>query len=146
VTRLLEGPLPVARRERLAVVAGHLAGLAGGLAFDLRDEGKALAYFKVAVQAADDAARATWPRGHWQQAARCSVRTLGDLADEVDWTGYRQRSQTTITPPGRPSAPGRTRTRPSSTRWPLVAGAKHAGALPWCQVPSGSAQGTPPTS
>jgi hypothetical protein len=37
------------------VVAGHLAGLAGSLAFDLRDEGKALAYFKVAVQAADDA-------------------------------------------------------------------------------------------
>jgi hypothetical protein len=57
VTRLLDGPLPVARRqrERLAVVAGHLAGLAGSLAFDLRDEGKALAYFKVAVQAADDA-------------------------------------------------------------------------------------------
>ena len=55
VTHLLDGPLPVARRGRLAVVAGHLAGLAGSLAFDLRDEGKALAYFKVAVQAADDA-------------------------------------------------------------------------------------------
>ena len=55
MTQLLEGPLPVARRQRLAVVAGHLAGLAGSLAFDLRDEGKALAYFKVAVQAADDA-------------------------------------------------------------------------------------------
>jgi hypothetical protein len=55
VTRLLDGPLPVARRGRLAVVAGHLAGLAGSLAFDLRDEGKALAYSKVAVQAADDA-------------------------------------------------------------------------------------------
>jgi hypothetical protein len=55
VTRLLAGPLPVARRQRLAVVAGHLAGLAGSLAFDLRDEGKALAYFKVAVHAADDA-------------------------------------------------------------------------------------------
>ena len=47
--------MPVARRQRLAVVAGYLAGLAGSLAFDLRDEGKALAYFKVAVQAADDA-------------------------------------------------------------------------------------------
>jgi hypothetical protein len=47
--------LPVARRQRLAVVVGHLAGLAESLAFDLRDEGKALAYFKVAVQAADDA-------------------------------------------------------------------------------------------
>jgi hypothetical protein len=55
VTRLLVGPLPVARRQRLAVVAGHLAGLAGSLAFDLRDEAKALAYFKVAVHAADDA-------------------------------------------------------------------------------------------
>jgi tetratricopeptide (TPR) repeat protein len=55
VTRLLEGPLPVVRRQRLAVVAGHLAGLAGSLKFDLRDESKALAYFKVAVQAADDA-------------------------------------------------------------------------------------------
>jgi hypothetical protein len=37
VTRLLGSPLPVARRQRLAVVAGHLAGLAGSLAFDLRD-------------------------------------------------------------------------------------------------------------
>jgi hypothetical protein len=55
VTRLLEGPLPVVRRQRLAVVAGHLAGLAGSLKFDLRDESKALAYFKGAVQAADDA-------------------------------------------------------------------------------------------
>jgi tetratricopeptide (TPR) repeat protein len=55
VARLLDSPLPVARRQRLSVVAGHLAGLAGSPAFDLRDEGKALAYFKVAVQAADDA-------------------------------------------------------------------------------------------
>src|SRR4029453_9356869 len=55
VTRLLDSPLPVARRQGLVIVAGHLAGLAGSLAFDLRDEGKALAYFKVAVQAADDA-------------------------------------------------------------------------------------------
>jgi hypothetical protein len=55
VTRLLDSPLPVARRQRLAVVAGHLAGLAGSLAFDLRDEAKARAYFTVAVQAADDA-------------------------------------------------------------------------------------------
>ena len=28
VTRLLDSPLPVARRQRLAMVAGHLAGLA----------------------------------------------------------------------------------------------------------------------
>jgi transcriptional regulator with XRE-family HTH domain len=55
VVRLLEGPLPVARRRRLAVVAGHLAGLAGNLSFDLREAPKALAYFEVAVQAADDA-------------------------------------------------------------------------------------------
>lgn len=66
VTRLLDSPLPVAHRQRLAVVAGHLAGLAGSLAFDLRDEGKALAYFKVAVQAADDADSPDWPRGRWR--------------------------------------------------------------------------------
>jgi membrane associated rhomboid family serine protease len=81
-----------------------------------------------------------------KQATRSSVRNRGDLADQVASTGYRQRSQTTTTPPGRPSAPGRTRTRPSSTRWPVLAGPRHAGAVPWCQVPSGSAQGTPPTS
>lgn len=46
----------VARRQRLAVVAGHLAGLAGSLAFDLRQESKATAYFTVALQAADDVA------------------------------------------------------------------------------------------
>jgi hypothetical protein len=55
VVRLLEGPLPVTRRRRLAVVAGHLAGLAGNLSFDLREQTRALAYFEVAVQAADDA-------------------------------------------------------------------------------------------
>jgi tetratricopeptide (TPR) repeat protein len=55
VVRLLEGPLPVARRRRLAVVAGHLSGVAGNLSFDLREETRALAYFEVAVQAADDA-------------------------------------------------------------------------------------------
>jgi hypothetical protein len=66
VTRLLDGPLPVARRQRLVVVAGHLAGLAGSLAFDLRDEGKARAYVRVAVQAADDAGSpdlAAWALG-----------------------------------------------------------------------------------
>jgi hypothetical protein len=73
VTRLLDGPLPVARRQRLAVVAGHLAGLAGSLAFDLRDEGKALAYFKVAVQAADDA---DWPDlAAWALATRSLIPT-----------------------------------------------------------------------
>jgi tetratricopeptide (TPR) repeat protein len=55
VVRLLEGPLPVVRRRRLAVVAGHLAGLAGNLSFDLREQARSLAYFEVAVQAADDA-------------------------------------------------------------------------------------------
>jgi transcriptional regulator with XRE-family HTH domain len=55
VVRLLEGPLPVAVRRRLAMSAGHLAGLAGNLSFDLREAAKALAYFKVAIQAADDA-------------------------------------------------------------------------------------------
>jgi hypothetical protein len=47
--------LPVIHRLRLAVVAGHRAGLAGSLAFDLRQEAKANAYFAVALQAADDA-------------------------------------------------------------------------------------------
>jgi hypothetical protein len=54
VAHLLDGPLPVIRRQRLAV-AGHLAGLAGSLAFDLRQESKAIAYFAVALQAAGDA-------------------------------------------------------------------------------------------
>src|SRR6266540_6566086 len=45
VVRLLEGPLPVARRRRLAMIAGHLAGLAGNLSFDLREEARSLAYF-----------------------------------------------------------------------------------------------------
>jgi hypothetical protein len=79
VTRLLDGPLPVARRGRLAVVAGHLAGLAGSLAFDLRDEGKALAYFKVAVQAADDAASPDLAA--WALATRSLIPTYtGDPA------------------------------------------------------------------
>jgi hypothetical protein len=61
------------------------------------------------------------PPGSGGEAARLSRQpevlsvTRGGLADEVDSTGYRQRSQTTTTPPGRPSAPGRTLTRPSST-------------------------------
>jgi hypothetical protein len=79
VTRLLEGPLPVARRQRLAVVAGHLAGLVGSLAFDLRDEGKALAYFKVAVQAADDAGSPDLAA--WALATRSLIPTYtGDPA------------------------------------------------------------------
>jgi tetratricopeptide (TPR) repeat protein len=79
VTRLLDSPLPVARRQRLAVVAGHLAGLAGSLAFDLRDEGKALAYFKVAVQAADDADSADLAA--WALATRSLIPTYtGDPA------------------------------------------------------------------
>src|SRR5215204_1152195 len=72
-------PLPVARRQRLSVVAGHLAGLAGSLAFDLRDESKALAYFKVAVQAADDADSPDLAA--WSLATRSLVPTYtGDPA------------------------------------------------------------------
>jgi tetratricopeptide (TPR) repeat protein len=79
VTRLLDGPLPVARRERLAVVAGHLAGLAGSLAFDLRDEAKARAYFTVAVQAADDAN--SQDLAAWALATRSLIPTYtGDPA------------------------------------------------------------------
>ena len=79
VTRLLASPLPVARRQRLVVVAGHLAGLAGSLAFDLRDERKALAYFKVAVQAADDAGSPDLAA--WALATRSLIPTYtGDRA------------------------------------------------------------------
>jgi hypothetical protein len=78
VTRLLEGPMPVAR-QRLAVVAGHLAGLAGSLAFDLRDEAKARAYFTVAVQAADDASSPDLAA--WALATRSLIPTYnGDPA------------------------------------------------------------------
>jgi tetratricopeptide (TPR) repeat protein len=79
VTRLLEGPLPVVRRQRLAIIAGHLAGLAGSLKFDLRDEPKALAYFKVAVQAADDAGSPDLAA--WALATRSLIPTYtGDPA------------------------------------------------------------------
>jgi tetratricopeptide (TPR) repeat protein len=79
VTRLLASPLPVARRQRLVVVAGHLAGLAGSLAFDLRDEHKAPAYFKVAVQAADDAGSPDLAA--WALATRSLIPTYtGDPA------------------------------------------------------------------
>jgi tetratricopeptide (TPR) repeat protein len=79
VTRLLDSPLPVARRARLAVVAGHLAGLAGSLAFDLRDEAKARAYFTVAVQGADDAGSPDLAA--WALATRSLIPTYtGDPA------------------------------------------------------------------
>ena len=55
VGRLLEGPLPVAHRRRLVTVAGVLAGLAGHLAFDLKQRPRAEGYFKVAFQAAQEA-------------------------------------------------------------------------------------------
>jgi hypothetical protein len=55
VSRLLEGALPVAHRRRLVVVAGVLAGLAGNLAFDLKQRPRAEAYFTVALQAAGEA-------------------------------------------------------------------------------------------
>jgi hypothetical protein len=66
VTRLLDSPLPVARRQRLAVVAGHLAGLAGGLAFDLRDEGKARPTSRWPCRPPTMPAHPTWPRGRWR--------------------------------------------------------------------------------
>src|SRR6266496_2128848 len=58
VSRLLEGPLPVAHRRRLVVVAGVLAGLAGNLAFDLKQRPRAEGYFSVAPQAAHEAEHA----------------------------------------------------------------------------------------
>jgi hypothetical protein len=75
VAHLLDGPMPVARRQRLAVVAGHLAGLAGSLAFDLRQESKATAYFAVALQAADDADSPDLAA--WALATRSLIPTYG---------------------------------------------------------------------
>ncbi len=68
VSRLLEGPLPVAHRRRLVVVAGVLAGLAGNLAFDLKQQPRAEAYFTVALQAAREAESADL--GAWTLAMR----------------------------------------------------------------------------
>jgi hypothetical protein len=75
VAHLLDGPMPVARRQRLAVVAGHLAGLAGSLAFDLHQESKAVAYFKVAQQAADEADSPDLAA--WALATRSLIPTYG---------------------------------------------------------------------
>jgi hypothetical protein len=66
--RLLAGPLRVAHRRRLSAVAGVLAGLAGSLSFDLKDQARATAYFKVAQQAADEAEDrdlAAWALATW---------------------------------------------------------------------------------
>jgi tetratricopeptide (TPR) repeat protein len=68
VSRLLEGALPVAHRRHLVVVAGVLAGLAGNLAFDLRQRPRAEAYFTVALQAAQEAESADL--GAWALAMR----------------------------------------------------------------------------
>jgi hypothetical protein len=68
VSRLLEGPLPVAHRRRLVVVAGVLAGLAGNLAFDLKQRPRAEGYFSVALQAAHEAESADL--GAWTLAMR----------------------------------------------------------------------------
>src|SRR6266496_4236729 len=68
VSRLLEGPLPVAYRRRLVVVAGVVAGLAGNLAFDLKQRPRAEGYFAVALQAAYEAESADL--GAWTLAMR----------------------------------------------------------------------------
>jgi hypothetical protein len=68
VSRLLEGPLPVAHRRRLVVLAGVLAGLAGNLAFDLKQRARAEAYLTVALQAAREAESADL--GAWTLAMR----------------------------------------------------------------------------
>ncbi len=68
ISRLLEGPLPVAHRRRLVVVAGVLAGLAGNLAFDLKQRPRAEGYFSVALQAAHEAESADL--GAWTLAMR----------------------------------------------------------------------------
>jgi hypothetical protein len=53
--RVLAGPLRVAHRRRLSAVGGVLAGLAGSLSFDLKDQARAAAYFEVARLAAEEA-------------------------------------------------------------------------------------------
>lgn len=66
--RLLAGPLRVAHRRRLSAVAGVLAGLAGSLSFDLKDQARAGAYFEVARQAAEEAEDrdlAAWALATW---------------------------------------------------------------------------------
>jgi hypothetical protein len=68
VSRLLEGALPVTHRRRLVVVASVLAGLAGNLAFDLKQQPRAEAYFRVALQAAQEAESADL--GAWALAMR----------------------------------------------------------------------------
>jgi transcriptional regulator with XRE-family HTH domain len=66
--RLLAGPLRVAHRRRLSAVAGVLAGVAGSLSFDLKDQARAPAYFRVARQAAEEAEDrdlAAWALATW---------------------------------------------------------------------------------
>jgi transcriptional regulator with XRE-family HTH domain len=66
--RLLAGPLRVAHRRRLSAVAGVLAGVAGSLSFDLKDQARAAAYFRVARQAAQEAEDrdlAAWALATW---------------------------------------------------------------------------------
>jgi tetratricopeptide (TPR) repeat protein len=54
VTQLLEAPHPDTVRQQLLEVAGETAGLAGWLSFDLRDDVRAEAYYKVGLAATQD--------------------------------------------------------------------------------------------
>jgi hypothetical protein len=55
LTQLLEATTRSPLRRELASTAGETAALAGWLAFDLRDNASALAYYRVAIEAAREA-------------------------------------------------------------------------------------------
>lgn len=66
--RLLREPQPIRHRIRLCRVTGHLAGLRAWLAFDLRDLPAADKWFRLAIDAAQEAGDASllgWVIGAW---------------------------------------------------------------------------------
>jgi hypothetical protein len=79
--RLLAGPLRIAHRRRLSVIAGVLAGLAGSLSFDLKDQARAAAYFEVALQAAEEGE--SRDLGAWALATRSLMPTYNGEAGEA---------------------------------------------------------------
>jgi tetratricopeptide (TPR) repeat protein len=56
ITSWLQQPQPVAVRRRLCTAAAQLAGMAGNVSFDLNEPLKAHAYYRVALEAAEQAA------------------------------------------------------------------------------------------
>jgi hypothetical protein len=112
------------------VVAGHLAGLAGSLAFDLRDEGKA--YFKVAVQAADDAGSPDLAA--WALATRSLIPTYtGNPAAALKLIQEAQDR-------------ARGHVSPSRLAWLAAMEARAQGPWPTCSPCATSADGCQETS